>query len=57
MSVRDVTIKCDTEGCRAYCYVIGDLSEARAAAERRGWELGDVMDVCPPCSRGEEPHR
>lgn len=55
MSVKAITLACDTPGCYASCMdTCSTIEKARdGASERSGWSHTDGLDYCGPCSRGD----
>ena len=53
MSIRGVSLDCDTPGCWAYCSITGPTVETvvRLAVERYDWSVRDGKHFCGPCTR------
>lgn len=53
MSIRGISLDCDTPGCWAYCQLTAPTLEAavRAAVDRRDWSVRDGKHFCGPCTR------
>lgn len=53
MSIRGVSLDCDTPGCWAYCSITAPTVETvvRLAVDRYDWSVRDGKHFCAPCTR------